>query len=290
MSENKDHDADPALIGPASTSELKAQLKAARRAERQDQGWLRRNRLWVIIAGGLLFAVAVIAALAALDGPSKPNYDALAKMESSDFKTIEQRDWIGIAKSPDNHVDKKIIVFAEVTQFDVSTGEGSFRGNASAVQPAEAYEFDSNTIFQGDPKLLADLGEDDIVKVHGVVAGSTRYDTAIGGTATATIIHVAKVEDVGFADLTEDVTILERSKPDEWGESKVKVQVTNSGVKAKTYSFEVVARSKSGNDELGTAYFSTSSLQPGETVTLTERGLYDVTEGAELVVKEVMRY
>lgn len=290
MSENQEHGVGVPSDGNRSTKDLKAQLKAARNAERQSQGWLRRNRLWVALGGVAALIVVVVAAVAMLGSTGKPDYDALAKMKADEFETVAQKDWSAIEKNPNKYSDKKVVIFAEVTQFDVSMGEGSFRGNASAVQPAEMYEFDSNTIFVGDPDLFKDLGEEDIVKVHGVIAGAEQYDTAIGGTATAIVVHVSSVENVGLADLTKDIKILERSKPDEYGESTIKVQVTNSGVSAKSYNFSVVARSKSGNDELGDVYFSTSSLQPGETVTLKEGGLYDVSRDAKLIINDVSRY
>lgn len=289
MPENPDPGAAREPVGSPSSHDLKAQMKAARKVERQNQGWLRRNRLWVILGGLFTLAVVAVGGLALLGGVSEPDYSDLASMDVAAFEPISQKDWSAIEKNPDKYIDKKVIVFAEVTQFDVSTGESSFRGNSSAVQPAESYEFDSNTIFQGDPALLKDLGNEDIVKVHGVIAGAEEYETMIGGTATAIIVHVSKIENVGFADLTKDIKILERSKPDEYGESTVKVQVTNSGVSAKSYGFSIVARSKSGNDELGAVYFSTSALKPGETVTLKEGGLYDVPSNAKLIISEVTR-
>jgi len=103
----------------------------------------------------------------------------------ADYAVIGERDWALIAKDPDAHLGKKVVVYAEVTQFDSATGNDAFRGNAAAQQ-LEYWSLDgTNVIFVGDEDLLGPVVQDDIVKVYATVLGSFSYDTQIGGSTRA---------------------------------------------------------------------------------------------------------
>lgn len=271
-----------------SSQDLKAQLKAAKKSEKADKGWIRRHKVAVIVAA--LIAAIVAATLLLSGGDDRPDYAGLAKMKSSEFKSLTADEWSAIGKKPTSSSGKKVIVFAEIGQFDVATGEDSFIGNASALQPVEQYEYDSNTMFEGDPKLLKGFKAEDVVRVEGVVAGSVQYENTIGGGTDAVVIHVSRIEKVGFADLRKDVKILKRTQPDEFGDSIVEIRVTNSASTRKTYSVTIGANAAKGGKHYGEATADSGMLEPGATVKVDATGLYDVPADAKLVVDEVTRY
>lgn len=238
------------------------------------------------ISGWLAFDVVAESGLL-----SRPDYEGLAEMNASEFQTITPDGWTAIVKNPIAAEGKKIIVYSDINQFDQATGEDTFLGDASALQPAEESEYDSNTLFRGDPKLLKELGDDDIVRVHGVVTGSYSYENTMGGGTDAVQVDVARIEKVGLYDLRKDVEIIKRRTVDEY-ESVVELKVTNSAGARREYSVTIAAKSKDGGKDLGEATASTSKLEPGETVEVDAGSLYsdDVPEDAKLVIDDVTRY
>jgi hypothetical protein len=113
------------------------------------------------------------AAVAPPPPPSKDQYGQLG-----------ERDWKLLVKSPDASVGQRVLIYAQVTQFDAATGTTAFRAQA-AGQPTDYYFSDGdNAIVTGTEGLLAGVVEDDILKIWATVAGSYSYDTQIGGNTT----------------------------------------------------------------------------------------------------------
>lgn len=118
----------------------------------------------------------------------------------ADYAVISERDWALITKDPDAHIGEKIVLFAQVTQFDSATGTDTFRANA-AVDQLEYWSLDgTNTIFVGDEELLGPVVQGDIVKVYATVLGSLSYETQIGGNTTVPSIAVGLIEVIGHSD------------------------------------------------------------------------------------------
>ena len=86
------------------------------------------------------------------------------------------------------------MVYGVVTQFDAATGDEGFRANADGVRHAEPYDYETNTIFAGDPSDLANLVEDDEFRANVTVTGSYSYDTQIGGNTTAPQLSVESIQ------------------------------------------------------------------------------------------------
>lgn len=127
----------------------------------------------------------------------EPAYEA---GDPADYAVIGERDWALIAKDPDAHLGEKIVLFAEVTQFDSATGNDLFRANAATSQ-LEYWSLDgTNTIFTGDKQVLGPVVQGDIVKVHATVLGSLSYDTQIGGSTTVPSLAVGIIEVIGHSD------------------------------------------------------------------------------------------
>lgn len=103
---------------------------------------------------------------------------------------ISARDWQVIAKNPDAHTGKRIIVYGYVTQFDAATGTTSFRASIDGVKHRQTYEYDTNTFLRGTADALADIVVDDEFKAEVTVGGSLSYDTQIGGSTTVPVLQV----------------------------------------------------------------------------------------------------
>ncbi|MGH3501079.1 MAG: hypothetical protein ACRDQA_09340 [Nocardioidaceae bacterium] len=118
-------------------------------------------------------------------------------------KHVTVRKFRKIAKDPDSYIGKRVVIFAEVTQFDSATGPDTFRGNAGAEKKRPEYgfvDFTQNTIFTGTERQLGDVVQGDLVKVRATCLGSLDYDTQIGGQTTVPMFQVDKVKRYGSVD------------------------------------------------------------------------------------------
>lgn len=132
------------------------------------------------------------------DYPNDP--DRSKKPTRADFSAVGEREWAIIAKNPDAKVGEQVIVYAEVMQFDAATGPESFLAWTEATQGWESFDYSADTpaLYTGrSAKQLADVIEDDLVKVWGTVLGSFSYDTQAGGNTTVPHIYVEFVEVFG---------------------------------------------------------------------------------------------
>lgn len=209
--------------------------------------------------------------------------------DPANFQSIDASAWDLIARDPDDAEGETIVVFAEVTQFDAATGTDTFRANVGADRPAAEFELETNTILSGEAAVLDEVVAGDILKVHAVVAGAVDYDTQLGGSTTVPLLAVAKVENIGFADLSKDVKIGKPAR-DEFGYVKIEATITNSGAETFTYSVEVVAESKDGATSYGTGSGFAESLKPGQKATVSVDFFDDVPADAVFRVGPVDRY
>lgn len=116
--------------------------------------------------------------------------------------TISARDWQLIAKDPDSHKGESIIVHGEIIQFDAATGPGGLRANVDGVEhPLQSgfADYSTNTVITGDPALLKNIVEKDLFTASMTVAGSTSYDTQIGGHTTAPTLQIQSIQVNGHA-------------------------------------------------------------------------------------------
>jgi hypothetical protein len=123
-----------------------------------------------------------------------------ALLDPSTYEEITPREFALIAKDPDAHRMRKLVLYGVVTQFDSATGTVGFRANADAVPHPRAYEFDQNTVLSAsDPAILADVVEDDFVTMWVSGAESITYDTQIGGRTTVPKFNVNIIKITGSA-------------------------------------------------------------------------------------------
>lgn len=212
-----------------------------------------------------------------------------AAVDLSTFTAVDEPAWAQIAKDPDGSKGDRVIVFAEVTQFDSATGTGALRANVGATQPAGEYELETNAIVVGTDEMLADVTMGDVLRVHAEVTGSLQYETTIGGKMDAPELTAAAIEVVGFLDLTGDA-VLGEAVWDEYGGVEVPVTVTNSGSDQMDYSIDVVVESSDGSMQLGSATAYVENLQPGQSG-LAQASFYDdIPNDAVFRVASVERY
>ncbi len=187
----------------------------------------RRGRAIVLTVIGI---VAILVAIAVFDGDDNspadrtvaqepsgedapaPDADDLATVVDAGgpFVEISPQEWDAIARDPDAHEGERIVVFAEVTQFDSATGNDILRANAGATQPTQTFELETNTIVVGEESALASVSQDDVLRVEAVVVGVAEYETMIGGSIVAPQLQAASIQNVGFLDITADAVLANR--------------------------------------------------------------------------------
>ena len=130
------------------------------------------------------------------DVTDNPPPVGLAKTKEPElkFEKLTARKWKLIAKNPENYKGKTYVVYGVVTQFDTATGQELFLANVDGVRRPDTYDYSTNTFLGGDAYLFDDLVEDDEFRAEVVVAGSTSYDTQIGGNTTVPLLGVFKLK------------------------------------------------------------------------------------------------
>lgn len=121
-----------------------------------------------------------------------------AQTDPATYEAITVRDWQLIAKNPDAHIGRKVVVYGWVSQFDSATGTDAFRAETSGEQMGASYEYDTNTVIQeGTPGLFSEVVENDLVTMYVEVAGSMSYDTTMGGSTTVPKVDAYIIEVTG---------------------------------------------------------------------------------------------
>lgn len=271
------------------------------RASRSTPAVGRTRSIWGIVLAVVGTVSGVFLLVAILDGsPDAANWDrttvrtspegeSTQDMDLSAFTAVDTAAWAQIAKDPEGYVGDKIVLYAEVTQFDAATGSDSFRASTGAEQPSGPLELDVNTLLSGDRSVLTDVTVGDVLKVHAIVEGATTYDTVMGGGMTAPVLKVAAVENVGFKDLSGDVA-LGTPAAQEYGGVVLPLTVTNSSTVQMTYSVEVVAESPDGTVQLGTASAYAENLGPTQSAAVNAEFYEDLPPDAVFRIASVDRF
>jgi hypothetical protein len=116
--------------------------------------------------------------------------DRLATCESVDVDALE--------KNPDKYRGECIHMWVQIVQYDSATGICTFRGEMASRKTSRWYDYDGNAMFSssGDPVCpeLDDIDNDDFVEMWATGNGTLSYDTTAGGTATATVWRIEKID------------------------------------------------------------------------------------------------
>lgn len=120
------------------------------------------------------------------------------KKQLKKAKKISKRELAQIVKKPDSHLERTVIIYARITQFDSATGPCTFRADVSHAHVGK-YDYEHNSMFTaGDGLLSCDLLDDvvaeDIIEVTAQITGSLTYSTQIGGSTTVPEFQVIKLK------------------------------------------------------------------------------------------------
>lgn len=129
---------------------------------------------------------------------AKEEAEKKEKEKLNEATKLSKRELAQIVKKPDSHVERNVIIYARVTQFDSATGPCTFRANIAHAHVGK-YDYEHNSIFSaGDGLLncevLDDVVADDIVQITAEITGSLTYDTQIGGSTTVPEFQVIKLK------------------------------------------------------------------------------------------------
>lgn len=108
-----------------------------------------------------------------------------ALTDPANYERIDERELALIARDPDAHRGRKIVIYGDVSQADSVTGNSRIRANTAAGQYWNWYDFDLNSVVSvKNPSLIANVVEDDLVELYVEVAGAMSYSTTMGGKTT----------------------------------------------------------------------------------------------------------
>ena len=121
-----------------------------------------------------------------------------AEREAERLASCERIDVDAVEKDPDAFTGVCVHMYVEIVQFDANTGRCSFRGEMSAVRSTSWLDYSGNAIFVTEndsvcPELDG-IDNNDLVEVWAYGGGSLTYDTTIGGSATAVLWDIEKIE------------------------------------------------------------------------------------------------
>ncbi|ASN69206.1 hypothetical protein 7S3_28 [uncultured Caudovirales phage] len=143
----------------------------------------KRNPLVLLLAlfGGFVVLVigvnTVNSFLYPIDAPSNSS-PALVKADiadtnKTDYESVTDRDYAVIAKDPDAHRGRKVIVYGDVFQADSRIGANDIKIDARGEE--RSLLFEQNTHVVGSPESFRDVVKGDEVKVWATVLGEYEY-------------------------------------------------------------------------------------------------------------------
>lgn len=123
--------------------------------------------------------------------PAAPNF--------ATYKTTGERELALLVKNPDSGIGKKIIIYANIHQFDSATGTCNFLADISYRIEESTYDYEANSMFtagdgDSDCPILDQVIEGDSIKAWVTSAASFSYDTQAGGNTTVPTFMVEKLQ------------------------------------------------------------------------------------------------
>jgi hypothetical protein len=112
-----------------------------------------------------------------------------------DYEDVTAREFSKIARDPDSHFGRQVLVFGEVRQFDSFTGTDAFRADVDGDRQTGDYVFyDHNAFLSGDEEMLEDVVTDDRFRAYATVMGAMEYETTMGGTQNALRLSIDRIK------------------------------------------------------------------------------------------------
>lgn len=191
--------------------------------------------------------------------PTEVQEEPEPDVDLEEFETLERGAWESIAADPEAAAGERIVVFAEVRQYDGATGSAMFRAYVGTSHPAARGELPTNTIVTGNPEVLGDISYGDLLRVHAEVTGARGGG---GSEPPDPELRAYAVEVIEYRDLVEDVTL---GDPVRDGDRVVvPVSIENSSDRTMNYRVDLVAESADGSQQLGAATARVEFLGPDQ--------------------------
>ncbi|MGY0021371.1 hypothetical protein [Streptomyces sp. cg35] len=149
----------------------------------------KRIRIAGSLAAVVCFTIAPGVATAQPGQEPRP-----APASTATYERLTARQWALIAKDPDAHAGEHYVVFGVVTQSDAATGPDMLLAHVDGVRHSDAYAYPTNTLVAGDESDFAKIVEDDMFTAQVEVTGSLTYDTQVGGSTTAPLLHADTIK------------------------------------------------------------------------------------------------
>jgi hypothetical protein len=117
-------------------------------------------------------------------------------------KSINDRTWKLIYKTPNKYKGKNYTVWGNIWQFDDATGPSTFLSYVSGTNKFDGTYFGGydDAMLKGSAKKLSNFVEGDVFKACVTVKGAFTYDRAQGGTNTVPLLTVNSIRYIGSTD------------------------------------------------------------------------------------------
>lgn len=120
-----------------------------------------------------------------------------ARRDPASYKPLTAREFALLAKDPDAHKGELVVIYGEVAQFDAATGTDAFRADTGPLPPDSGEIYTQNSLVTvQDPSTVAEVVEDDYLKMYVEVAGAHTYKTQMGGETTVPLFTLYIVENL----------------------------------------------------------------------------------------------
>lgn len=114
------------------------------------------------------------------------------------FTEVDSRTLAKIMRRPKANVDKNLIIYGEIWQFDSRTGTDAFLAEVASSNTTSYGFFDGDdALLIGTKRKFNDFIEEDVFRAKVVPVKMYNYDTAAGGTNSVPIFRVEGIERIG---------------------------------------------------------------------------------------------
>ncbi|MBU8833370.1 hypothetical protein [Mycolicibacterium goodii] len=124
-------------------------------------------------------------------------FQAQELLDRANYNTLTEREFALLVKDPESRKGERVVIYGKVTQFDAATGNDAFRADTGPLPPDSGERYSQNSVITVvDPRTVADVVEDDYLKMYAVVSGAYTYKTQIGGENTAPLFSLYIVDNL----------------------------------------------------------------------------------------------
>ena len=114
------------------------------------------------------------------------------------FTEVDSRALAKIMRRPKANVDKNLVIYGEIWQFDSRTGTDAFLAEVASSNTTSYGFFDGDdALLIGTKRKFNDFIENDVFRAKVVPVKMYNYDTAAGGTNSVPIFRVESIERIG---------------------------------------------------------------------------------------------